>query len=256
MAFSAATVGTAGRGTTSSQAVSLSNVPAGALVIVDAVIWSSSTGGTVTFPTTLTDNQGNTFTRRSAYTSVDSFINGAIFEGIVPSLTVSWSITVTQTNASGTIQWDVVPFYHTGNASSSEFSQVATNSSGGATSLAIGPTAANGATTELGVAGFSSDAAGTAVYSSATLTTGWSWIYRQNDDSSLQCHAVAEGIEGTSGLSFHSATASVTASSIASGAQTGLISTYNAAAVASFDPSVVPWQVALPIAQPYSVVGF
>jgi hypothetical protein len=230
MAYSTAVVGTAGRGTGASQAVSLANVPAGAMVVVSAALYVSSEGGPVTFPSTLTDNQGNTFTRRQPATQIDSYVNLVQYEGVMAALAASWSLTITQTSGTAGYQWDVVPFYYTANPTTSEFSQSVAGTASGATSLTIGPTASTGASTELGVASFTNDAGGTTDFASATLTTGYSWIYRQNDNSSLQAHAVAEGIQGTSGLNLHSATVSVTASSVASGEQTGAFSTYNVGA--------------------------
>jgi hypothetical protein len=230
MAYATATVGTAGRGTGSSQTVSLANVPAGAMVVVSAGLYVSSEGGAISWPATLTDNQGNTFTRRQAATQVDSYVNLVQYEGVVASLAASWSITLTQTNGSAGFQWDAIAFYYTANPTTSEFSQSAAATASGTTSLTIGPTASTGASTELGIASFTNDSSGTTDFASATLTTGYSWIYRQNDNSSLQAHGIAEGIQGTSGLNLHSATVSVTASSVASGDQTGALSTFNVGA--------------------------
>ena len=224
MSYGSATVGSAGRGTTTSQAVSMSNVPAGALLIVSVVLWNS--GGAPTFPATLTDNQGNTLTRRtSTNLTVGSFIGMAQYDALIPSLAASWSVTVTQTGASSSFQWDVVPLYYaTGAPASSEFAQSSSNTAT-ATSVST-TTSAGGANTELAIADATSFSSSSSVYSSATLAAG-SFLYRQNDNLSLQVHAIAE-INSTS---LHSAGVTQTVSNIATNDSQGIEQcTYNTAA--------------------------
>lgn len=142
-------------GTATTQAVTLSSVTAGRLLVV--AVWAWTDGTSASLATTATDNNGNTLAR-DAHAEVTNATDRwmvAIYSLILPASYGTETVTISITSAGTNRQYEVLAFEASGNDGSSAFDQTASSTSSTATTaVASGTTPTNGATTRLAVAVF------------------------------------------------------------------------------------------------------